>query len=41
VWEHQQIAVDFTVLKHRLADVAGPGSSSLTLFAEPAGRRAD
>jgi hypothetical protein len=39
VWERQQIAVDFTVLKHRLADVAAHGSSSLTLFAEPPGCR--
>ncbi len=73
MWERQQIAVDFTVLKHRLADVkarfqaaayyhvgdtdtdelfaaaagfrflradvVADGSSSLTLFAEPPGRR--
>jgi hypothetical protein len=73
MWERQQIAVDFTVLKHRLADVkarfqaaayyhvgdtdtdeffataagfrflradtVAHGSSSLTLFAGPPGRR--
>ncbi len=73
MWERQQIAVDCTVLKHRLADVkarfqaaayyhvgdtdtdeffaaaagfqflradaVADGSSSLTLFAEPPGRR--
>jgi len=73
MWERQRIAVDFTVLKHRLADVrarfqaaayyhvgdtdtdeffataagfrflwadvVAHGSSSLTLFAEPPGRR--
>jgi hypothetical protein len=35
----QEIAVDFTVLKHRLADVVAHGPSSLTLFAGPPGCR--